>query len=193
MTFGSRRYAGSAMRMCSDAPAEAMGRFDDRADFVVGELARAANRLLLLGHSVYVAGERRSERSQVRNRLNAGGHGFELVWGFCCQVVILVCSGFFVRSGKGRSSSRRLRSGFAERAEGVKGPKRWHSLAACRLASLVFRSALTPGQAERRDGLLHSFVSGRWLSVAPWRIRGGARYWAHLRAADLYSVGPFGS
>jgi hypothetical protein len=28
------------------------------------------------------------------------GAGFELVWGFCCQVVILVCSGFFVRSGK---------------------------------------------------------------------------------------------
>src|SRR6202048_4712325 len=26
------------MRMCSDAPAQAMGRFDDRADFVVGEL-----------------------------------------------------------------------------------------------------------------------------------------------------------
>src|SRR5580704_16493678 len=97
MTFGSRRYAGSAMRMCGDAPAEAMGRFEDRADFVVGELARAANRLLLLGHSVYVAGERRSERSQVRNRLHAGGHGFELVWGFSCQVVVLVCSRFFVR------------------------------------------------------------------------------------------------
>src|SRR5271169_1162027 len=26
------------MRMCSDAPAQAMGRFDDRADFVVGKL-----------------------------------------------------------------------------------------------------------------------------------------------------------
>jgi len=47
---------------------------------------------------------------------------------------------------------------FAERAEGVKGPKRQHSLAACRLASLVFRStpcssqgqALTPEHAERR-------------------------------------------
>ena len=25
------------------------------------------------------------------------GAGFELVWGFCCQVVILVCSRFFVR------------------------------------------------------------------------------------------------
>jgi hypothetical protein len=40
-----------------------------------------------------------------------------LFFGFCSQ--------FFVRSGKGRSSSRRLRSGwFPERAEGVKGPKR---------------------------------------------------------------------
>src|ERR1700746_2276676 len=28
------------------------------------------------------------------------GDGFELVWGFCCQVVILVYSRFFVRSGK---------------------------------------------------------------------------------------------
>src|SRR6202030_2617224 len=38
---------------------------------------------------------------------------------------------------------------FAERAEGVKGPKRQQSLAACRLASLVFRSALTPEHAEQ--------------------------------------------
>ena len=30
--------AGSAMRMGSDAAAQAMGRFDDRADFVLGEL-----------------------------------------------------------------------------------------------------------------------------------------------------------
>src|SRR6202011_2940576 len=36
---------------------------------------------------------------------------------------------------------------FPERAEGVKGPKR---LAACRLAALVFRSALTPEHAEGR-------------------------------------------
>jgi hypothetical protein len=26
--------------------------------------------------------------------------GFELVWGFSCQVVVLVCCRFFVRSGK---------------------------------------------------------------------------------------------
>ena len=36
--FERRINAGSAMRMCSDAPAQAMGRFDDRSDFVVGEL-----------------------------------------------------------------------------------------------------------------------------------------------------------
>ena len=36
--FERRINAGSAMRMCSDAPTQAMGRFDDRADFVVGEL-----------------------------------------------------------------------------------------------------------------------------------------------------------
>ena len=28
------------------------------------------------------------------------GSGFELVWGFSCQVVVLVNSQFFVRSGK---------------------------------------------------------------------------------------------
>jgi len=28
------------------------------------------------------------------------GAGFEPVWGFCCQVVVLVCCRFFVRSGK---------------------------------------------------------------------------------------------
>jgi hypothetical protein len=36
---------------------------------------------------------------------------FELVWGFSCQVVVFGLLQFFVRSGKGRSSSRRLRSG----------------------------------------------------------------------------------
>jgi hypothetical protein len=50
--------------------------------------------------------------------------GFELVWGFSCQELFWAYRHFFVRSGKGPSSSRRLRSGFPERAEGVKGPKR---------------------------------------------------------------------
>src|SRR6202008_2543885 len=39
---------------------------------------------------------------------------------------------------------------FAERAEGVKGPEGWTSLAVWRLATLVFRSALTPEPAEGR-------------------------------------------
>src|ERR1700730_2947405 len=34
-----------------------------------------------------------------------------LVWGFSCQAVVLGCAEFFVRSGKGRFSSRRLQSG----------------------------------------------------------------------------------
>src|SRR5919198_280367 len=41
-------------------------------------------------------------------------------------------------------------------------------------------------------GFLHSFVV--WsvpVCGGLLRTRGGARYWAHLRAADLYSVGSF--
>ena len=50
--------------------------------------------------------------------------GFELVWGFCCQVVVL---GFAESSlfGAGKPffiPSPTIR--FAERTEGVKGPKR---------------------------------------------------------------------
>jgi hypothetical protein len=40
-------------------------------------------------------------------------------------------------------------------------------------------------------GFLPSFVSGRWLSVDLLRDPRGARHGAHLRAADLYSVGSF--
>ena len=39
------------------------------------------------------------------------GDGFELVWGFSCQAVVWVVLTVFVRSGKGRFSSRRLGSG----------------------------------------------------------------------------------
>jgi hypothetical protein len=78
------------------------------------------------------------------------GNGFELVWGFSCQVDLfgllsVLCSkrgsAFFVPSPAIR---------FPERAEGVKGPKRLQSLAACRLAALAFGSALTPEHAEGR-------------------------------------------
>src|SRR4029077_12169927 len=73
-----------------------------------------------------------------------------LVWGFFCQAVVLGLLSVLCSEREGRSSSRRLAIRFAERAEGVKGPKRQRSLAACRLASLVFRSALTPEHAEGR-------------------------------------------
>ena len=49
--------------------------------------------------------------------------GFELVWGFSCQAVVLVWCRFFVPSEKPFSvPSPAIR--FSERAEGVKGPKR---------------------------------------------------------------------
>jgi hypothetical protein len=38
-------------------------------------------------------------------------------------------------------------------------------------------------------GFLHSFVSGRWLSVGLLRIRGELAMGRNLRAADLYAVG----
>src|ERR1700704_926235 len=46
--------------------------------------------------------------------------GFELVWGFSCQVVVFGLLQFFVRSGKGRSSSRRLRSGSRSARKGAR-------------------------------------------------------------------------
>jgi hypothetical protein len=52
------------------------------------------------------------------------GTGFELVWGFLCQVIVLVFCRFFVRSGGRPFFAPSLAIRFAERAEGVKGPKR---------------------------------------------------------------------
>jgi len=52
------------------------------------------------------------------------GDGFELVWGFSCQAVVLGCADSFL-FGAGRPffvPSPAIR--FPERAEGVKGPKR---------------------------------------------------------------------
>src|SRR5438270_9895222 len=54
--------------------------------------------------------------------------GFELVWGFSCQVVVFGLLQFFVRSGKGRSSSRRPRSGSRSARKGSRdrnGSKAW--------------------------------------------------------------------
>jgi hypothetical protein len=51
------------------------------------------------------------------------GDGFELVWGFFCQVGVLVIGGSLFGAGKPFFvPSPGIK--FAERAEGVKGPKR---------------------------------------------------------------------
>jgi hypothetical protein len=76
--------------------------------------------------------------------------GFELVWGFSCQVVVFGLLQFFVRSGKGRSSSRRLRSGSRSARKGSRDRNGSQAWRLGRLASLVFRSALTPEHAEGR-------------------------------------------
>src|SRR5690348_16321149 len=51
------------------------------------------------------------------------GNGFEPVWGFSCQAIVSGCCRFFVRRGKPFFVPSPA-IGFAERAEGVKGPKR---------------------------------------------------------------------
>src|ERR1700756_5480857 len=75
--------------------------------------------------------------------------------------VRLTCMGLFLSSSrfglfpvlcwerKGRSSSRRLRSGSRSARKGSRDRNASQGLAACRLAALVFRSALTPEHAER--------------------------------------------
>src|SRR5271155_498375 len=78
------------------------------------------------------------------------GGRFELVWGFSCQVVFSVYCQFFVRSGKGRSSSRRLRSGSRSARKGSRDRNASTAWRLAALASLVFRSALTPEHAEGR-------------------------------------------
>ena len=52
------------------------------------------------------------------------GAGFEPVWGFSCQVNVFDLWPSSLFGAGSRSSSRRLRLGSRERAEGVKGPKR---------------------------------------------------------------------
>ena len=58
-----------------------------------------------------------------------------LVWGSSCQAVVFgFCCQFFVRSGKGRSSSRRLRSGSRSARKGSRDRNASGALAACRLS-----------------------------------------------------------
>jgi hypothetical protein len=73
----------------------------------------------------------------------------DLYGAFPVKELFLVYRHFFVRSGKGPSSSRRLRSGSRSARKVSRDRNASKSLAACRLAALVFRSALTPEHAER--------------------------------------------
>jgi class 3 adenylate cyclase len=73
--------------------------------------------------------------------------GFEPVWGFSCQVVVLVYSQFFVRSGKAVLHPVACDQVRGARGRG-QGTETLAKLAACRLAALVFRSAWTPEHAE---------------------------------------------
>src|SRR6202023_2553499 len=83
-----------------------------------------------------------------------------LVWGFSCQAIVFgFSSQFFVRSGKGRSSSRRLRSGSRSARKGSRDRNASGAWRRAALASLVFRSLerLSPRRDdEQRDGLLVS-------------------------------------
>ena len=63
------------------------------------------------------------DRASEFARLAAGGTRFEPVWGFSCQVVFWFVAGSLFGAGKPFFvPSPAIR--FAERAEGVKGPKR---------------------------------------------------------------------
>src|SRR6267143_1460984 len=76
------------------------------------------------------------------------GVGFELVWGFSCQVVVFGLLPVLCSERESRSSSRRLRSGSRSARKGSRdrnASKAWRLAA---LAWLVFRSALTPEHAE---------------------------------------------
>jgi MFS family permease len=66
-----------------------------------------------------------------------------LVWGFSCQAVVIgFCSQFFVRSGKGRSSSRRLRSSSRSARKGSRDRNASGAWRLTALASLVVSQRL---------------------------------------------------
>src|SRR5438105_14139205 len=57
------------------------------------------------------------------------------VWGFSCQAVVSGCAEVFCSERERPFFVPSPGIRFAERAEGVKGPKRQQSLAACRLSA----------------------------------------------------------
>ena len=116
------------------------------------------------------------------------------------------CMGLFLSSGcfwvlltvlcserESRSSSRRLRSGSRSARKGSRDRNASGAWRLAALAWLVFRSALTPEHAEGRWNSEMGFSLRSSGVCGLMMIRGELAIGAHLRAAHLYSVGPFGS
>src|ERR1700680_2047072 len=112
-------------------------------------------------------GARRRERTRLRAELQqsavlllaarpspvvvGGGSRIRTCMGlFPVKWVFSVYCQFFVRSGKGRSSSRRLRLGSRSARKGSRDRNASTAWRLAALAALVFRSALTPEHAEGR-------------------------------------------
>src|SRR6516165_615644 len=101
------------------------------------------------GPTASIAARQVRPENRVRTRLAGGGR-----WIRTCMGLFLSNSRFglfpvLCSERKGRSSSRRLRSGSRSARKGSRDRNASQGLAACRLAALVFRSALTPEHAER--------------------------------------------
>src|SRR6202521_2937930 len=96
----------------------------------------------------------------------------------------------FVRSGKGRSSSRRLRSGSRSARKGSRDRNASGAWRLAALARLVFRSALTPEHAEGRWGGDGPFFEALRLIAPAIRLRDdrrGARHWVRIAHRKLVS------
>src|SRR5437763_143191 len=110
-----------------------------------------------------------------------------LYGGFPVKRLVWVTLTVFCSGGETPSFAPSPAIRFAERAEGVKGPKRQQSLAACRLATLVFRSALTPEHAEGRwtGGEGPFFERSEVRRVGMGSGSRGARHWGAYEGRTL--------
>src|SRR6266446_5376381 len=105
--------------------------------------------------------------------VSQGGSGSRsgLLWFFCP---------FFVRSGKGRSSSRRLRSASRSARKGSRDRNASAAWRRAAVAKLVFRSALTPEHAQGGWTARRAFFETAPTFGAAWRCPGddprGARH-----------------
>ena len=117
--FGMNTRRIGSGRYVSFGWSEVAHQFDD----ILGKLVSVTAQVSADG-----AGGSDMESSISGNRHIAKGDASQvrsgLVWGFFCQAVVLGLLSVLCSEQEGGSSSRRLAIRFAERAEGVKGPKR---------------------------------------------------------------------